>query len=452
MTYRKLGFSLICLVPLSLAIAAEPEKTKTDTNREVVRTYSKVFNEANKFDQTDVLLTDYLNSEGGDMGLWLMLGQTQIKEKKFSQACYAFQKAATLSKTEQDHVFAEYSLADCMNEGGRPQDAKILLRKIVTEEIAFSDSAEVSLTLLNNGTILSGLPLPVYQTRTRGRFKISAAITSGFDTNVLLLEEDVANGVAIGDRGSFFISPGAQLSYSGKAWGNAYETRYIAAFTDYTNQAAKSFNSFYQRADLVLPKGKNRYGLFVDTYFLNKSTFSIYDWESGLSYGTSLISASEYSLTLDVPVQYQKYATDSSSLPENDRTGADVKVRATSRWAKGDAELISVQLGLDGQATKGSNYNQIGFDAPIQWVKPLPYIKNWGITNTFSAEAVGSDYYSSATKRRDVLFRVGAGAIKTFAKSWNTSLDYNYQKNTSNVQSAQYIKGVISLQISHELL
>ena len=452
MKFQTLYLVLIALLPFGFSWAQAPEKTKTDTNREVIRTYVKVYNELGQYQQSDDLITGYVSKDDTDGSLWILLGQTQILEKKFSQACYAFQKAATLTKNKKEVAFAEYSLADCLNQGGKTEDSKTLLRKVANEEKDFSDSAGNTLSMLNSGTILSGSAFPAYQNRTPGKWRVSAAMGSGFDTNVLLVEEDAASGIAVSDRGSFFISPGAQVSYAGHALGQDFESRYIASYTDYLNTVAQPFNSFYQRADLVVGKGLTHYGLFVDTYFLNKNSFSIYDWEAGVSWSRILMSSLTHSLTVDVPIQFQNYASDATLGSENDRTGGDLKIRATSRWIRGDAELITVQAGLDGQYTKGINYHQFGFDIPVQWVKPLPWIKDLGILNTFSLEAQGISYFQSETSRRDILFRAGAGALKTFFQSWNASLDYSFQQNVSNLEAARYIKGIISLQISRELI
>ena len=445
--------SILALAMLSVSsFAQEREKTKADTNREVIRTYAKLYSEAGQYDRADELLWTYLNHEGEDYGLWVLLGQTQLQEKKWSQACYAFQKATTLTKNPQEHVYAEYGLADCMNQGGRTTEAKNILRQIIPEESGFSESAETSLAMMNNGRVVTGSPLPGFRLSPKGRWRVSGAIGSGFDTNVLLVEQDVADGVSTSDRGSFFISPGAQVSYSGKAWGNDFETRYLASYTDYLNKFAQPFNAFYQRADLSLGTGNTRYGFYADTYFLNKDAFQIYDYEVGVDWSRTLKSTSHYSLVFDVPLQYQKYLNAALSTPDNDRTGGDMKLRATNRWAIGDVELVVVQLSLDGQWTKGVNYHEAGFDLPIQWVKPLPFLRDWGIVNTFGFEAQGIDYFNSDTNRRDLMFRGGAGIVRTFWNTWPISLDYSYIQNVSTLETARYIKGIVNLQVSHQFL
>jgi hypothetical protein len=233
-------------------------------------------------------------------------------------------------------------------------------------------------------------------------------------------------------------------------YGQRFETRYLASFTDYLNSVTQSFNAFYQRADFLLGTTSANYGIYVDTYFLNRSNFSLYNWDAGLIWSRVLKASDSRVLILEAPLQYQKFINDPSLSSDNDRTGVNFKLRGTSRWLKGESEIFSVQLGLEGQYTSGMNYRNFGLNLPLQWIKPLPFLSKFGILNSFSLEGQAINFFQSSSGRKDLLMRGGAGLLKTFFSQWNASLFYSYQKNSSTLSTARYSKDVISLQVSRE--
>ena len=155
---------------------------------------------------------------------------------------------------------------------------------------------------------------------------------------------------------------------------------------------------------------------------------------------------------LEIPVQYQKYISSTTEGTDNDRTGGDVKLKATSKWMNEDSGSLTVQANLDGQYTSGKNYRQVGLDLPVTWATRVPYFRDLGLMNAFSFQATGQLYLQDDVKRRDVLLRVGTGLSRPIVTGWNASLDYNYLKNISTVLAARYTKGIITLQLVHEFL
>jgi hypothetical protein len=430
----------------------QPEKTKADTNREVILTYARIYLDTKDYARADEMLTEYLTSDDADGNLWLMLGQAQTKEHKLAQACVSFQKANTTFRNPENKLYSGYLFADCLNQGNRPEEAKIILMNLVPAQGELTTSAEDSLRGIETGTIHPGQPLPNFARKGRGKWRVSAAIGGGFDSNVILVDEDVINDTPVSDRGSSYITPALQIGYLGRAFGDAFDSRYIAAYTDYLNSVATSFNSLYQRADASFGSGPIRWGVFGDMLFLNRDPFQLYDWEIGASYLNIAKATASYVYTWEVPIKFQKYTLDSSTGDDNDRTGEDVQVKSTVRWIQGPMQLLNLEAIFDGQYTKGKNYRLIGLDIPALLITPLPGFSSLGLANTFIAEAQGQYYISSDLNRRDLLLKVGTGLLKPLSESVNASLDVNYQKNLSSVVSARYNKVVISLQLSHDFL
>lgn len=434
------------------ALAVETEKTKADTNREVVRTYAKVYLEAQAYEKADVMISEYLTRDPDDGNLWTLLGQTQIAEQKLAQACYSFQKASTLFTDIEDRLFANYNFADCLSRGGRGDEASLILKKSAAEEGDFTNASEHALGLMKAGVIRSGSSLPAYQKTARGRWRLSGAVGSGFDSNVLLVDEDVINNTSVSDRGSFFVTPALQAGYLGRAFGDAFDSRYLLSYTDYMNQSSRSFNSLYQRADFSFGSGPIRWGVFGDALFLNRNPFQLYDYEAGLSYMLIKQAGGDFALTYEIPVRYQKYFLDSTASSDNDRTGEGIQFKANARWIRSEFEQVGLQAIADVQYTKGKNYRLGSLDVPIVWIKDLSFFRAMGLLNTFSAELQGQYYFQSDTKRKDLLCRAGAGLIRALGTGWSLNGDFSYQKNLSTVDSAKYHKTLFSLQLSHDFL
>ncbi len=448
---KSIIFALLILTQAPLCFAQEREKTKADTNREVVRTYARVYVENGEYSKASDMLLRYLKEDGEDGNLWIQLGQSLSLEKKTSQACYAYQKASTLLKDDETRVYATYLLADCLHQEERVAEAKTLLERLTHEPDDLGYSAGNALDLINRGVIRSGYSLPAYSKKPKGKWHLSGAVGSGYDSNVLLVEENVINSTALTDRASYFFTPAVQAGYTGKLFDADFDSRYVAAFTDYFNSVAKSFNSLYQRADFSFGSGPLRWGVFVDTLFLNRNPFSLYDWEAGLSYLNIEKASSDYSFTFEIPVKYQKYILDSSVTADNDRTGGDLQLKANARWLRGAEQMLNLQMILEGQYTKGKNYRLGSIDVPLTFQTPVIGFTALGLTNVFSLEAQGQSYFQSDTSRRDFLLKVGAGVLRPIG-SFNFTLDYSYLRNGSNVDSAKYHKNVVSLQLSREFL
>jgi hypothetical protein len=186
--------------------------------------------------------------------------------------------------------------------------------------------------------------------------------------------------------------------------------------------------------------------------FLNRDPFQVYDWEMGASYLNIRKASSNYVMTWEVPIKYQKYTLDSNSGSENDRTGEDAQLKGTWRWIQDTNEFFNLQAILDGQYTKGYNYRLVGLDVPALYLTRVPGFSALGIVNTFSAEAQVQYYLDSDTTRRDLLLKADIGLLKSVGGGLNLTLDYGYQKNLSSVTDARYNKNVVSLQVAHDFL
>jgi tetratricopeptide (TPR) repeat protein len=451
-----LGFALSLFSGVTSAYA----QSKADTNREVLRTYARVYIDQRNFDGIESMIVPYMAQDSGDPVLWNFLGLAQMELSHFPQACQAFEKAKALmdkqmnqDDAEADRDYIRYNLADCYNREGKDREAILVLNHLVSEDGNLAGAARSAIDLMQIGSIRAGHSIPPLNQQKKGHFLVSGAIASGFDTNVLLVEEAVINSIPISDRGSAFVTPAVQVGYQGIAFNNEFEARYLAAFNDYLSTNAQSFNSLYQRADFMIGSGPIRWGVFGDALFLNRNPFQLYNWDAGISWNHTRNIDATHSWTYEAPVRFQKYVLDSNVTEDNDRTGADLTLKATYRALRGDGSgSFTAQFALDNQYTKGKNYRLSGLTIPLYYTVGLPFLRSARLINTLTGEVSGQYYWQSDLSRKDFSGRVGTGLIWKISNGWSSNLDYFYFRNFSNVESARYTKNVVSILVSHDFL
>ena len=426
---RMILLGLLLGASLARAEGGDPLRTRLDTNREVIQTYAQVYLEQHDYARTEALLASYLQQDRGDGSLWVLLGQSQIESNRFAQACHAFQTASEVFNKPEDKTYALYLFADCLNRGEMQAEAVRILTELSKKAGGVTDISSRALEMIRNGELKAGQPLPHYVESVRGVFRVSGAFGAGFDSNVLLLNENVAANVPVGKRGSFFVNPAAQAGYLGRLGGQTFDSRYLLSFTDYANSSASRFNALYQRVDFILGSGERRWGLFGDLLFMNRDQFRMYDWTGGFSWNQRRkISASEF-FDLEVPVRYQEFPADSGGVPENNRNGGGFQVRGRYRRLTSEQTVFMAQLALDSQWTSGRNYRESQVMLPLYWTFRMPVLERLGLINSLQAEANGQWFWGSMYGRKDLLVRVGAGLIRKWGGGWSTSLDGSWIRN-----------------------
>ncbi len=430
----------------------EVERTKADTNREVAITYAQVYLEQQLFYEAESVLQFSLKNDGQSGGVLNLLGLIQLKQNHLEQACYSFQTAAIVFTDLQDRIYALYNLADCFHRGTRRDDATRVLKELSVKEVGISNSAERALDLIQAGELKVGDALPPYAKNAQQRFRVSGMLTSGFDSNVLLIEENVSRGTPLNERGSFYVAPALQLGYVGPIFNRTVDSRWVSAFTNYFNSEVNTFNNFYNRLDFYFGSGAHRWNVFGDLVFLNNSGFTVYNYDGGLSWQWKRKYGANDVLMIETPLRYQKFVLTNGVSEDNDRTGADLQLRANYRSLMSDTDFWSLAGTLDTQYSTGKNYRLLGLTLPANLGVSLPWVKDLGLVNTFMAELGGQYYWQSDLGRRDWWYKAGAGLLAPFFKDWSITLDYYYFKNNSTVAAATYSKGVVSLLLSKDLL
>ncbi len=443
--------SFVLLFALS-AFSEEAQRTKADTNREVSMTYAQVYLEQRLYEEAEMVLQQSLKNDGQDGSVLNFLGLIQLKQKNFAQACYSFQTAGIVFNELEDRIYALYNLADCFHQGGRKQDAIRVLKDLETKEVGISNSASRVLELLEASVITDGAALPPFQKRARGKFRLFAALSGGFDSNVQLIEETVSRGTSLSQRGSFYLSPSVQFGYAGTLFGKVVDARFVGAFTDYFNSDVNTFNNLYNRVDLFFGTGAVRWDAFADIVFLNNSGFGLYNYDAGLMWQLVKKTKDNDIWTYEAPLRYQKFILASGVSSDNDRSGVDLVARVNYRTQWSESDFLSLTGSLDNQYSVGKNYRLSGLSIPVTVGVSIPGIEKLGLVNTFMAEVGGQIFWQSDLGRRDYWYKAGTGLIAPFFKDWNFTLDYNYFMNNSTVDAATYSKGVISFLLSSDFI
>ena len=428
--------------------AQESPRSRLEVNHEVVRTYASIYLEQKDYTRAEEVIARYLflSNEKGEGDLWHELGEIQLTEEKLPEACHSFQMAAQDATGKESRLLGLYAQAQCLNRMGRTEDSKKVLLQMEKEEEGFTNAGSRVLELLKSGYIRRNESFPPYGVNVRGQWRISAALGAGYDSNVLLLADSVAQGVPASGKASSFYTPAIQIGHTGRIFGDFYDSRILSVYTLYTNSEASGFNNSYTRADFQVGSGPVRWGLFGDAYFLNRAPFQLYSYSGGLSWSLKIDHSKKVMTTVEVPIQYQSFPTDTGS---NDRTGGDVKIKLSRRWISGSS-LTIFQMVFDGQYTLGTNYRLGGLSLPVFYMTELPVLGWLGIQNTFSAELSGQYYYQSDSGRKDLLMKAGTGLSRSIGKTWNISMEISALKNISILDSARYSKNLITAQLNHQ--
>ncbi len=435
------------LAVFGVSHAEELARTRAQVNQEVVRTYAAVYLEQRDYLRAEDVIAQYLflSTESGEEDLWLDLAGIQMIEQKFPEACHSYRKASE-SKDKNLRFPALYGYAHCLNRVGRLEDSKKVLALLAKEESSEGNAGTQTLQMIENGFIRLREEFPPYSKKMKGLWRVSVAVGGGYDTNVLLLADSIASGTSASGRASAFLAPALQVGRVGRIFNDRFDSRLITIYTHHLNPEVAAFNSSYSRADFQVGSRQVRWGAFADGFFLNRSPFQLYSFTGGVSWSLKREESATSTTSLEVPIQYQNFLLDGG---DNIRTGGDAKIRFTKRYSEGAGELLSLQVMLDAQYTKGKNYRLIGVGLPAFYMTPTPYFGRFGFLSTFSAELLGQFFYESDVKRRDLLMRAGAGLLISIGGDWNLSADFTVQKNLSSFDLARFSKELISLQVSH---
>ncbi|MBU6153939.1 MAG: hypothetical protein KGP28_06515 [Bdellovibrionales bacterium] len=430
-------------------LADEKARTRAEVNQEVIRTYAAIYLEQRDYVRAEDVIAQYLflSTETGEEDLWFDLAGIQMIEEKFPEACHSYRKASE-SKNRQLRLSSLYGYAHCLNRVGRMEDSRKVLAILSKEEVPDGNAGARALELMESGFIRIREEFPPYSKKIKGLWRVAAGVGGGYDTNVLLLADSIAAGTPASGRASYFLAPAIQVGRVGRIFNDRFDSRLVSVYTHYLNPEVRAFNSSYTRADFQVGSRQVRWGAFADGFFLNRSPFQLYSWTGGLSWSLKMEETATTMTSLEIPVQFQEFLLDAG---ENIRTGGDAKIRYTKRYKKGSSELLSLQMVLDAQYTKGRNYRLLGIGLPAFYMCPTPLLGRLGFLSTFSAELFGQYYTESDVRRRDLLMRAGAGLLVSIGGDWNLSADFTIQKNLSSFDLARFTKEMIGLQVNHPL-
>jgi|GEM_PF-4830440 len=440
----------LALLGSSHAAAESTGRTRAEVNQEVVRTYADVYLEQRDYLRAEDVIAQYLflSNEKGEEDLWLQLADIRMIEEKFTDACASYFKASE-AKEKSIRLQALYGYAHCLNRVQRGVDSKKVLDILIREEVPEGNAGAQVLSMMESGFVRPGEAFPPYSKKLRGLWRISGAVSGGYDTNVLLLADSIAAGTPASGKASAYIAPALQLGRVGRIFDDTFDSRFVSVYTHYLNSEVSAFNSSYNRMDFQVGSRQVRWGVFADGFFLNRSPFQLYSWTGGLSWALKREHTATESTTLEIPLQYQSFTLDAG---DNRRTGGDAKIRLTRRWSSGPGELLSLQMNVDSQFTLGKNYRLVGIGLPAFYMRPTPVLGALGFLSTFSAELLGQVYYQSDVKRRDLLMRAGTGILVSVGGNWNLSADVTVQKNLSSFELARFSKEIISIQLNHPFM
>lgn len=429
-------------------------QTKQDTNREIVRTYAQAYLEANDSLSAERAITEYITQDDQDPVLWNYLGLSQMSQKKYEQACYAFQKASQVAKSIQSQEVSayEYSLADCFLRSGNINNARVTLRVIQARVDEGENSATRALVALQENQVTPQTGLPTYQKASRSRFRLSGTFGVGYDSNVILLDDATVSLQPNIKTGSWWLNPGLQLGYTGSLFQQRLDSRMITTYTNYLESAAKNYNLFFERSDHMLGDYAFRYGVFQELAFLAPGSFDLFFVSGGASFQKRKLVEPTIEWLFELPVRYRYFKADELRSTDDRLGGVQISFKGQYQRVFKDQSRWLSQAVLSANLMQGKNYRSLGLRLPQYFETFLPGFSHLNLKNTFSFELEGQTYFQSVTKRNDLIIHPGAGVYTVVGQGLRLGLDYSFQMNRSSLSTAKYKKSMVALTAMYNFL
>ncbi|MGE0616355.1 MAG: hypothetical protein AB7P04_12010 [Bacteriovoracia bacterium] len=417
------------------------------TNREIVRTFANFYFQQGEYAQGQNYLMQYLETDAGDVGAWNLLGIFFAETNEFKKAQQAFYHAAKNSTGEDRGIYL-YHYADALARNGDMNEAKKsleLARAYPTVTVA-ADAALDTLT--------AGKPLPDLELDKPGKWSVLGTLGTGYDTNVLLSSDTSLASTTTTNAASLFSSLTAQALYTKEVWGGRGNARTSAGYTYYFSSDARTYNSLgvvlaadWGRPLKTLTGWTFSYGNEFSLNYLNYNGFRFYNWSDALSATAKLQIDLRSEVEFKLPLRYQKFKFDTGDDAADDRTGFALPVEVTYRRYV-DANVLSAGLKYERLLASGANYRSHTFSLPLSWTRLLPWELYWGL----GLEGARVTYPESSTGRADTYLRLSTSFTRVFSSELSGTLSYGFQRNISNVASAQYGKHAVSILVTYGFL
>lgn len=432
----------------SVSKSAPANKAHPATH-EVTRARISFFLKQNETMRAKEELDRQLKKHPNDPVFWHLLGRVKKQQKDFHGARIAFFRASENS-TALDSGENLYYAAEAEALAGNVSNANRALL-ILQKREGFEDLAGQAIRGLGPGQAFPPLDrtkIEAAVAESKNRWRFSGTLTSGYDSNVLLLP-DASTGVA---PGSTFLTPSVQAAYLTKLAGAPFQMYGMSGYSHNLDTDAQAYNNL----PLTLGVEWQLPGTLGSEHLISVSAES--DFVFLTAGGVDLFSASE-TLTLKKAFQYGEGNAVYILLPTGYTgypgvTATSVDVRDGFKLGAGVLNqhsykqfMFSEYIGYTHQFAKGNNYKTDTYSVTASAGTTVGYKIFASLLGGFSY----SDYPLSADSRSDSKYNLGVQLSRKL-DFWGPlvgSLGYGYERNVSTTSSAKYAKNIFSLKVSY---
>lgn len=433
-------------------------ESSSSVNRELTRTITSYYLENGKFNEAIQYLNDHLQSDQEDAEGWRLLGLVNFRVKQWQEAELAFKHAVKLTVGIEKGTNLYY-LANTQSmssdSGGLAQTVKEL-RKIP----GFKKAAEFASDYGSQGKNLPKLEIDESQMDVEQKTSLDqqsgtrlvANLTSGFDTNVLLLSDpSIIPGMT---ASSWFMRPLAQVQQPLNFSDNLVMLNGMAFYNRNFSKDARTFDNVNTSIGLdYRMTSPLAVDLGLATYLSSELTWLNSDGMKLLSVGETLglrgvpFRGKDWSFHFNLPINNLRYPHPTNPDPEFDADGVEFSPSLSHRHSI-FATNLSETFTFSKKFTKGS------FTRSNTYIGALGLLKEV-IPYRLSLEAnlnISKALYPLSDPKRTDLTYAGDLDFNLSLKEIKTALRFSiaHSQNHSTIEAGNYHKNIFSLGVTYE--
>jgi Tfp pilus assembly protein PilF len=432
------------VLPLLAALLALPARLPAAElgDRELAKVLAQAQLSQQNLEEAIAILQEHLSADPSDYESWNLLGLLQLKWRDNPSAAHSFANAMK-SPHEDNKLVYKYNYADASIRAGKINDAERALKDFSRYRL-YQGAAASALRTLEPGKALPPLDasLPALATSQKSWSGMFFA-SYGYDTNV-----PVASFIEQNLRGRT-ASPNAKAGLTLR-WTLDRESRFqlqaLGAATYQSLPALQSLNNTYGRITTLWRQSRPT-GSFVPGQFVSEVSNTVdivrfgfsqpqtFNWNDTLTWSLDWGLNPTTALGPTLAVRYQKFFDDPSLLANTDRSGF--------AFSPG---LHHIRLERSRTIHSSVHFEYLAAHDPF-WITNGAFA-SVAIEQSFFGQTSGTASarlsllgYPNATRpRRDEQITASCGINQLLGKGLNISLQYQYIRNSSNFELAQYSK------------
>jgi hypothetical protein len=443
------------LILTILALSEPGAFAEVAPNREIAKAWAEYYLENREFNKASDYLQEHLSKDPKDPDALRLLGVTYRMTGKWDKAEAALKRSAELL-TGVDQGAVLYLLADSQLHAGQVSQAQQTLND-VAQIPGLSASAKIASAKAVAGMTLPPLEYDPAAAEGTSAFSarpwnMSVNVSSGYDTNVLLLPDSQTAGL---NPATAMVTTGAQADYSSKIFGRDFSSNLSASYTKNFNDAAVSFDNVPVSLGLewTVP------GAWAEAHrlsftqqgsatFVNTAGMGLFSTAAGAGLKGTIWSYESHSLDLNLPVVHNWYPGVPITSSADDRTGFNIAPSLTHRHGVLGLPVYET-ISYTHQFASGPNYVSTAYLASAGVSIELPK----QVMGNLSIAGSKTTYPENTSGRSETKLNWGL----EFSRKFNGfvpltgSLAYGMEDNSSTIETATYLKHSFILKVNYEV-